>query len=226
LPSFEVVKKGFNREQVRMHLLLVGERMSDLETRLDRTTRDLRHAELELERSRDECEQERRRVDELQSMIDSLSPGDRDPYAGVSQQVMDLLHEFDRGVELLRTKADIESRRIIAEARTEAANRRIEALGSVKEARAQAERLLQQARDDAADIRAQLRPLRELTMSQAEAFRDRLKTSLLELEALMAVRSADEPVIVLGEPVDEAADEAPNEAPPPGDGGFDTRHSF
>jgi chromosome segregation ATPase len=217
LPSFEIVRKGFNRDQVLAHMRLVGERVLDLETRLDRAKLDLSETWGELERSRDELEQERRRVDELESMVDAEAD-DHNPYTSVPEHVMDLLHEFDRDVELLRAKADVESRRIVAEARTEAANKRIEALGSVKEARVQAERLLQQARDDAADLRAQLKPLRELTLSQAECFRDRLKTSLLELEALMAVRSADDPVIVVGEARHEPPAEVPAERPSPANG--------
>jgi cell division septum initiation protein DivIVA len=217
LPSFETVRKGFNREQVLVHLHLVVERISDLETRLDRAKRDLRTTRVDLERSRDECDQARRRVDELQSMVDSISAGDRDPYAGVSQHVMELVHEFERDVELLRTKADIDSRRIVANARTEAANKRIEAVGSVREARRQADRLLQEARDNAANVRARLRPLRELTLSQAEALRDRMRTSLLELEGLMATGLDDAPIVV-GEAQEEHPNEAPTAHPSPGDG--------
>jgi cell division septum initiation protein DivIVA len=191
LRSFEIVRKGFNREQVTAHLQLVGKRISDLQTRLDRATRDLRTTQADLERSRNGSDEARGGVDR-----------------GVSEHVIELVREFDRDVELLRTKADLESQRIVAEARTEAANKRIEAVGSVREARAQADRLLQEARADAAEIRAQLKPLRELTLSQAEALRDRMKTSLMELEAFMAVRVGEAPIVV-----GEAQEEQPSEAP-------------
>ena len=209
MPSFEVVRKGFNREQVLVHLRLLGERVSELETRLDRAKRDLRSAQIELARTENERDEARRKADDLQARVDDPAAGDREPYA-VSTHMMELAREFDRDVDLLRTKADLEAKRVVAEARTDAANRRIEAVGALKEARAKAERLLQEARDDAAEVRAQVAPLRELTISQAEALRDRMRTSLLELEALMAVRSGDEPVIVVGEAQEEQPDEAPN----------------
>ena len=210
LPSFEVVRKGFNREQVLAHLHLVGKRISDLETRLDRTKRELRKANADMDRAENERDEARRRVDELQSMVDVASSGDLDPSERVSNQVMELVQNFDRDVELLRTKADLEARRIVAEARTDAANKRIEGVGALREAREQADRLLEQARDEAADVRAHLRPLRELALSEAEALRDRMKTSLLELEAAMGVVSKEQPVIVVGEAQEEPSSEAPN----------------
>jgi hypothetical protein len=48
-------------------------------------------------------------------------------------------------------------------------------------------------------VKAQLAPLREWTMSQAQAIRERMRSSLLELDAVMAEGSDEEPVIVVGE---------------------------
>ena len=206
---FEVVRKGFRREQVLAYLNLVEERISDLETRLDRTKRDLRKAQADLDRAEHERDESRRRLDEAEAAAQDSGAVGEIP-AGVSQQVMELVQNFDRDVDLLRTKADLEARRIVAEARTEAANKRIEGVGALREAREQADRLLQQARDEAADVRAHLRPLRELALSEAEAVRDRMKTSLLELEAAMGVVSRDDPVIVVGEAQEQHPAEAPN----------------
>jgi len=206
---FEVVRKGFRREQVLAYLHLVEERISDLETRLDQTKRDLRQAHADLERTEHERDEARRRLGELEATDEGSSVVGEIP-AGVSQQVMELVQNFDRDVDLLRTKADLEARRIVAEARTEAANKRIEGVGALREAREQADRLLQQAREEAADVRAHLRPLRELALSEAEALRDRMKTSLLELEAAMGVVSRDDPLIVLGEAQEQHPAEAPN----------------
>jgi chromosome segregation ATPase len=198
-PSFKLVRKGFDQEQVLSHLRLVGQRVSDLESRLDHAQRDLQQARVGLEQSQRDRDQARGKVEELRQKIDSSPTPDRDPYEGISEHVLQLVREFDRDVELLRGKADLESRRLVAEARTDAANKRIEAMETEKEARALAERLLKEARDEAANVKAQLAPLREWTVSQAEAIRERMRTSLLELDAVMAEGSDQEPVILVGE---------------------------
>ena len=135
----------------------------------------------------------------MRQKVDSSPPPDRDPYEGVSEHVLQLIREFDRDIELLRGKADLESRRLIAEARTDAANKRIEAMEAEKETRALAESVLKEARDEAANVKAQLAPLREWTMSQAQAIRERMRASLLELDAVMIEGSDQEPVIMVGE---------------------------
>jgi chromosome segregation ATPase len=197
-PSFKIVRKGLDQEQVLGHLRLIGQRVSDLESRLDLAQRDLQQARAGLEQSQSDRDQALRKVEELRQEIDS-SPTPHDPYEGISEHVLQLVREFDRDVELLRGKADLESRRLVAEARTDAANKRIEAMEAEKEARALAERLLKEAREEAANVKAELAPLREWTVSQAQAIRERMRTSLLELDAVMAEGSDQEPVIVVGE---------------------------
>lgn len=198
-PSFRIVRKGFDQEQVLGHLRLVGQRVSDLESRLDRAQRDLQQARVGLEQSQRDRDQARGKVEELRQKVDSSPPSDRDPYEGISEHVLQLIREFDRDIELLRGKADLESRRLIAEARTDAANKRIEAMEAEKETRALAESVLKEARDEAANVKAQLAPLREWTMSQAQAIRERMRSSLLELDAVMIEGSDQEPVIMVGE---------------------------
>jgi len=102
-------------------------------------------------------------------------------------------------VERSQGRAELVSSGIVAEARTEAAKKRIEALVAEREARAQIERLLGEAQDEAANIRAEMAPLRDWTLSQAQAIRDRMRISLLELESVMPSDSDEDPVIVLGE---------------------------
>jgi chromosome segregation ATPase len=211
-PSFKIVRKGFDQEQVLSHLRLVGQRVSDLESRLDRAQRDLQQARVGLEQSQRDRDQARRKVDDLRQKIDS-PPLDRDPYEGISEHVLQLVREFDRDIELLRGKADLESRRLIAEARTDAANKRIEAMQAEKETRALAERVLKEARDEAANVKAQLAPLREWTMSKAQAIREGMRSSLLELDAVMSEGADQEPVIVVG----EAKEGQPDDHAVPGD---------
>ena len=139
----------------------------------------------------------------MQRERDSGSAADRDPYEGVSEHLMELVRRFDRDVERSRGRAELVASGIVAEARTEAARKRIEALAAEREARAHVERLLGEAQEEAANIRAQIAPLRELTLSEAQAIRDRMRISLLELEAVMPTGSDEDPVIVVGEALEE-----------------------
>jgi hypothetical protein len=201
VPSFDVVRRGFDQEQVLQHLRLVRARLSDLETRLDRALRDLKdleQARTDLGQARTDLERSRAEVEELQRERDSVS-ADRDPYEGVSEHVMELVRAFDREVERSRGRAELVASGIVAEARTEAAKKRIEALVAEREARALIERLLSEAQDEAANVRAEMAPLREWTLSQAQAIRDRMRISLLELEAVMPSGSEEDPVIIVGE---------------------------
>jgi len=206
VPSFQVVRRGFDQEQVLAHLRLVRARVADLESRLNRALRDLKdleQARTDLEQARIDLERSRGEVEELQRERDSVSVADRDPYEGVSEHLMELVRRFDRDVERSRGRADLVASGIVAEARTEAARKRIEALAAEREARAQVERLLNEAQEEAANLRAEMAPLREWTLSQAQAIRDRMRMSLLELEAVMPSGSDEDPVIVVGEALEE-----------------------
>jgi hypothetical protein len=206
VPSFKVVRRGFDQEQVLAHLRLVRARVSDLESRLNRALRDLKdleQARTDLEQARIDLERSRGEVEELQQEGDVVPAADRDPYEGVSEHVMELVRGFDRDVERSRGRAELVASGIVAEARTEAARKRIEALAAEREARAHAERLLNEAQEEAANLRAEMAPLREWTLSQAQAIRDRMRMSLLELEAVMPSGSDEDPVIVVGEALEE-----------------------
>jgi DNA repair exonuclease SbcCD ATPase subunit len=201
VPSFKVVRRGFDQEEVLAHLRLVRARLSDLETRLDRAQHDLKgleQARTDLEQARNDLQRSRAEVEGLQRNRDPVA-GARDPYEGVSKHLMELIHAFDREVERSRGRAELVASGIVAEARTEAAKKRIEALVAEREARALIERLLGEAQDEAAMIRAEMAPLRDWTLSQAQAIRDRMRISRLELESVMPSDSDEDPVIVLGE---------------------------
>jgi hypothetical protein len=206
VPSFQVVRRGFDQEQVLAHLRLVRARVTDLESRLNRALRDLKdleQARTDLEQARIDLERSRGEVEELQREREVVPAAVRDPYEGVSEHVMELVRGFDRDVERSKGRAELVASGIVAEARTEAARKRIEALAAEREARAHAERLLNEAQEEAANLRAEMAPLREWTLSQAQAIRDRMRMSLLELEAVMPSGSDEDPVIVVGEALEE-----------------------
>ena len=112
---------------------------------------------------------------------------------------MELVRGFEREVERLRRRAELDATGIVAEARTEAARMRLDAQGAEERARAQVEQLLGEAREEAEGVRAQLAPLREMTLNQARAIRDRMRISLLELDEILPEDLAEDRVVVLGE---------------------------
>jgi len=210
-PAFTIVRRGFDREQVLEHLSQTGEHVADLESRLGHALRELAEAQRELGRARHEhvqarlelaevrreFEEVRRELEEARRERDSATAAERDPYEVVSAHVMDVVRGFDRDVERVGRKARLEASTILAEARSEAAKVRIAAQNDEKAARDGAERLLGEARDEAASVRAELAPLRQWTLSQAQAIRDRMRISLLEFEGIMTNEPDGERVIVL-----------------------------
>ena len=189
-PPFRVVRRGFDRQQVLEHVSRAEERAAELESRLEEAL--IRLAET------------RRELLEAQREPDPAPGADRDPYEGVSEHMMELVRGFDREVERLRRRAELDATVILAEARTEAARMRLQAQREEEQARAHVEQLIDEARREAESVRAQLAPLRELTIGHARAIRDRMRISLLELDAMIPADPTDEQVIVLGE-----ASEAP-----------------
>lgn len=192
-PPFRVVRRGFAREQVLEHLRRVDDRVAELEERLEQALIDLAEA--------------RRELGALRREHEATETIERDPYEGISEHVMELVRGFDREIDRLRRRAEFEATGVVAEARTEAARLRLEAQGAEERAREQVEIVLGEARREAESVRAQLAPLRELALSQARAIRDRMRVSLIELDAILPSEAADEPdvgpregpVIVLGE---------------------------
>ena len=205
-PPFRIVRRGFDREQVQ-------ERLSRAEDRASRSEGRAAELESRLEQALIELAEARRELAEARTEHDPPATVERDPYEGVSEHVMELVRGFDREVDRLRRRAELDASGIVAEARTEAARMRLEVQKAEERARAQVELLLGEARKEAEDVRAQLAPLRELTLSQARAIRDRMRISLLELDAILPYEPAEEPVIVLGEASDAPA--PPVDLPPP-----------
>jgi hypothetical protein len=128
---------------------------------------------------------------------------------------MDLVGEFDRQVELHRRRAELEATGIVAEARREAARIRMEAQGAQEQTRAQAELMLREAREEAANVRVQLATLRRSTLAQVRAMRDRIRSSLRDLEAILPGESDEERVIVLEEVSDRPVQRLSQPGPPP-----------
>jgi hypothetical protein len=193
---FDIVRRGYDREQVLEHLGRAEERAAELESRLEEALVRLAEARRELV--------EARRAPEPPA-------AERDPYEGVSDHLLELVRAFDGDVERLRRRAELEATGIVAEARTEAARMRLEAQGEEERARARAEELLGEAEREAESVRAQLAPLRELTLSQARAIRDRMRISLIELDAVLPAEP--EPQVIVLEEALETPPAPPDPSP-------------
>jgi hypothetical protein len=186
---FDVVRRGYDREQVLEHLGRAEERAAELESRLE-------EALIQLAETRRDLVEARRAPEP--------SSAERDPLGGVAEHLLEVVRSFDDDVTRLRRRAELEATGLLAEARTEAARMRLDAQGEEERARTLAEELLGEAEREAESIRAQLAPLRELTLSQARAIRDRMRISLIELDAILPA-DAEPQVIVLEDPVETPA---------------------
>jgi hypothetical protein len=154
-PVFTTVRRGFDPEQVTAYLRQLGERVQGLEVQLRQAQRDLEEAR------------------------------NRDPIAGASAHVADLIRGFDEEVERARAKAEADAGRIQAESRTKA------------------ELEVRQAREEADRIRADLESVRASTSTGLQTMREHMANSLREIEAALGAPSTG-PVMVLDD-----ADEEP-----------------
>jgi hypothetical protein len=170
-PVFRSVRRGFDADQVTAYLRQLGERVQGLEVQLRQAQRDLEEAR------------------------------NRDPIAGVSAHVADLIRGFDEEVERARAKSEADAGRIQAEARTKA------------------DLEIRQAREEAERVRADLESVRSSTATGLEAMREHMANSLREIEAALGIPAG--PIMVLDE--DDEEDRASMGAgvpgPPPPDAG-------
>jgi hypothetical protein len=192
-PRFEVVRRGFDPDQVLEHLRAMDERQRDLERRLQAAIDDLAEA---------------RRATQAPAADE---PGSIE---AVSGRVMELIRGFELETERQRRRAELEATGIVAEARTEAARARMEAQAVEEEARDRSRRVLEEAEQEAARVRAELAPLRETTLREFRAIRDRMRSSLHELDAVLP-DDADRRLVVIEEGALAPTRPAPAPGPPP-----------
>ena len=173
-PPFDVVRRGFDRGQVLLHLRALADRIRDLESRVATT-------------------------DGSSTAEPSTGEGAGDPLDGVSEHLRALLGAFDEEVARQRRKAKREATVVTAEARTAAAQMRLEAQDVHEEAVSEARRILLVAREEAAAVRAEATSLRESAIADLRSIRERMRRSLDELESSIDQGGAER-VIVLDEP--------------------------
>jgi hypothetical protein len=194
VPTFEVVRRGFSQEQVLEHLQREGERVHELEVRLATSVNELAEVRQELESARG---------------------APRDPMAGVSSHVLDLVRGFDKEIERQRRMVDLEATGMLADARTEAAKMRMDAQAESDRARGEAERMVADASEEATRIRNELESIRTSTLEQVREMRDRMRGALGELDVVLVDDPEGHPVIVLGEASSGRVPPPPRSGVPP-----------
>jgi hypothetical protein len=157
---FDVVRRGYDRDQVLRRLRELGDRIRDLESGME-------VGEI--------------RLPDAPAPLEDAPPAD--PLVGVAEHIRELVEAFDREIDRQRRKAELEATVVVAEARTEAAQMRLDARAAEEQALAEAERLLTVAREDAETLRRDALALRESTLIDLREIRDRMRTSLFELES-------------------------------------------
>jgi DivIVA domain-containing protein len=160
-PKFSTVWRGYDPGQVSEYLSRVAGRVQVLESRAW-------ELESELEQAR------------MQGGTGAAPTGRADPIEAVSDRVAEVVRAFDQDVELMRSEAEAEARRIVDEAKADAERearetdeRRRETAaqiqGTLTEARAQADRIRVDAQAKAEAIRAKAERALEDARARADA---------------------------------------------------------
>lgn len=157
---FDVVRRGYDPDQVLRRLRELGDRIRDLES-------GMQDGEI--------------RLPDAPAAPEDSTP--TDPLVGVAEHIRGLVEAFDREIGRQRRTAELEATVVVAEARTEAAQARLDARAAEEGALAEAERLLRAAREEAETMRRDALTLRESTLIELREIRDRMRTSLFELES-------------------------------------------
>jgi cell division septum initiation protein DivIVA len=207
--EFDTVRRGLAPDQVASYLKRVATSVLSLEARLSDTTSEL----LETRRERDSARAE------LQAVSNA-----RDPYVNVSDRVTGLVLSFDHQMsgllrdaeaEAERVRSEVrmeadrilahareESERIVGEAEEEADRTRADARMVENESRIRAGRLILEARQEADEAESHLATLRGSMLDTFRDIRERTRTALSEVEAVIESEAASDRLVI----VDDAAE--------------------
>lgn len=204
-PTFDVVKRGFDRQQVLDYSARVVDMVQDLEKQLHLV--------------RSEAEEAARRPDDLTGGQDGVAgnvEAEADPYQAMSSHVAEVLRAMDRDVEARRQEVETQAESRRRQAETEAG-------GIVHAAKAEADRILDDARAAVAEERAAATEnmqradaaAAEIGMRRAGALRELTQLRDLLFDTIQEL----EKVKVLGErPQEIRLDDAVGSEPSPATG--------
>jgi DivIVA domain-containing protein len=193
--EFATIRRGYDPEQVRDYLLMIGRQVETLE-------HELREARL--------------RTGGSPEVITVPEPPE-DPYDRLATRVAAVLRSSDEQAERILQDAREEAARTLSEARSEADRIRVDAQSHAEEARQEGTEVLQNAEEEAGRVLSILSARRETLVEQLQLMQSRLIGVAQELET--AIVGPD--VAELDESKGETAGDAEailDESPFEGDG--------
>jgi cell division septum initiation protein DivIVA len=220
MPTFATVRRGYDPDQVLEYVTRLTDHVDTLETEVRRLQTEL-------------------------SQRDVAPGGQADQYEGVGARVADLMRTFDQDVEKLRTDAEAEAARIVAEAkseadrihqgaersrgevaakaervqakaRTEADKIRLDAQSKAEDLRLQATEALREAKEESGRVLSGLGSRREALMEELRVIRDRMVDTTKGIEATIEAGVKDQVVVVGEAGGEEPADLASSSGANPG----------
>lgn len=179
--EFATIRRGYDPEQVRDYLLMIGRQVETLE-------HELREARLQAGGGHE---------------VVKVPEPREDPYDRLALRVADVLRSCDEQSERILEDAREEAARTLSEARSEADRIRVDAQSRAEEARQAGTEVLQNATEEAALVLSTLSARRETLVEQLQIMQSRLIGAAQELETAI-VGSEDD----LEDSIDEPAGDA------------------
>jgi DivIVA domain-containing protein len=176
--EFATIRRGYDPDQVREYLLLIGAQVEALEI-------ELREARLEAGSP------------QVVTVPETLE----DPYQRLATRMTDVLRSADEQAERILQDAREEAAMTLVEARSEADRIRVDAQARAEEARQAGSEVLKHAEEEAERVLSTLSARRETLVDQLQTMQSRLIGVAQELETAITVPDESEDIL------DEFADD-------------------
>jgi DivIVA domain-containing protein len=176
--EFATIRRGYDPDQVREYLLLIGAQVEALEI-------ELREARLEAG----------------SPQIVTVPETVEDPYQRLATRMTDVLRSADEQAERILQDAREEAAMTLVEARSEADRIRVDAQARAEEARQAGSEVLKHAEEEAERVLSTLSARRETLVDQLQTMQSRLIGVAQELETAITVPQEDE------DPLEDFADD-------------------
>jgi DivIVA domain-containing protein len=167
--EFATIRRGYDPEQVREYLMMIGRQVETLE-------HELREARLQAGSS--------------QAVVKVPDPPE-DPYDRLAARMADVLRTSDDQAERILQDAREEAAMTLVEARTEADRIRVDAQARAEEARQEGTEVLRNAEEEAERVLSTLSARRETLVEQLQHMQSQLIGVAQELETAIAPAGED-----------------------------------
>ena len=172
--EFVTIRRGYDPDQVRAYLRQVGDQIESLEGQLETSKAEI----ASLMRTRAQVEPAD--AASAQRIRD-------DAYSQLSERMADILRTADRHAEEIRQEGEEEVRRMIAEARAEADDIRVDSQAKAEEVRRKAEELMRGSRNHADRLVLGISSRRsalELELEELEEMLERMEAMVRSIDGI------------------------------------------